>query len=220
MGIENMSSGRGIIVTRHKATRIARARYNRVAAIYDKVEGFMERGAMARWRRRLWQGVDGGRVLEVGVGTGRNFAHYPPGLRVMAIDFSPKMLARAQRRAAEDGVAVGLSWMDVQALAFPDATFDLAVATCVFCSVPDPVAGLKEMRRVLKPGGRALFLEHMRSQTPLGLMMDLINPLVVRLGGENINRRTLANLERAGFAIERVEKLFLDIFFLIEARPR
>lgn len=190
------------------ATATTKARYDRNARLYDLIEGPMELLAFQRWREKLWAQVHRGRVLEVGVGTGKNFSHYPKDAQVTAIDLSEKMLDRARRRAARQGVAVELLQMDVQALAFPDHSFDYVVATFVFCSVPDPVLGLSEVRRVCKPNGRVLLLEHMRPESPgLGRFFDLLNPVAVRLTGANINRRTVENVRRAGLKVESVENL-------------
>lgn len=132
--------------------------------------------------------------------------HYPPKAQMAAIDISDRMLAKARSRALREHVDADLARMDAQHLEFADDTFDAVIATCVFCSVPDPVAGLREVRRVLKPGGRALFLEHVRSGNPVtGKMMDLLNPIAVRLSGANINRRTVENVRAAGFNDVEVE---------------
>jgi len=207
--------------TRQTATDLTRERYDRLAARYDRSEALMERLLFAAWRQRLWARVRGPRVLEVGVGTGKNMPCYPPGMQITAVDLSPAMLAQARRRAADLGLQVDLREMDAEHLEFPDASFDSAVATFVFCSVPEPIRGLAEMRRVVRPGGRVLLLEHIRAANPiLGHLMDALNPLVVRHIGANINRRTLENLRAAGLKLVRVERLSaLGVFILVEATP-
>lgn len=202
-----------------KATEAARKRYNRIAFAYDFMEGFAERWRFSKWRRMLWSKVDGRNILEVGVGTGKNFPYYPADAEITAIDFSEKMLARAPDKARNRGVKVCLLQMDVQKLEFADNTFDTVVATFVFCSVPDPILGLKEVERVLKPGGKLLLLEHvLAANRTLALLMNLVNPVVVRLMGPNINRQTIDNVARSGLVIDRVTHLAAGIFNLIEAR--
>jgi ubiquinone/menaquinone biosynthesis C-methylase UbiE len=201
-------------------TAATQARYDRIAAVYDWMEWFVERSSFQKWRRQLWSQVPAGQVLEVGVGTGKNMPFYPPGARVTAIDLSPRMLERARQRARDLGLKVELRLMDVQHLDFADHTFDAAVATFVFCSVPDPVRGLRELGRVVRPGGDIWLLEHLRIDCPLiGTLMDLLNPLVVRIVGANINRRTVENVRRAGLEIVEVENLRGELVKLIHARP-
>jgi ubiquinone/menaquinone biosynthesis C-methylase UbiE len=146
---------------------------------------------------------------------------YPDNVQLTAVDLSDRMLAQARGRAAREAANVSLYEMDVQSLNFEDNSFDAAIATFVFCSVPDPVQGLRELGRVVRPEGRILLLDHVRVNRPIiGWLMDLLNPLVVRISGANINRRTVDNIHRAGLVIERVENLApMGLVKLVEARP-
>lgn len=204
-----------------RATARTRARYDRNARFYDLMESVVE-GKFSSWREELWSRVQGKQVLEIGVGTGKNIPYYPAGGEVIAIDLSPKMLEQARKKAASEGADVKLLEADAQELPFPDANFDTAIATFVFCSVPDSVLGLKELRRVLAPGGQLLLLEHVLSHKPLlESLMHLFNPVAVRMSGANIDREAVENVWRAGFAEVKVEDLWLDIVKMIEARsPR
>jgi phosphatidylethanolamine/phosphatidyl-N-methylethanolamine N-methyltransferase len=194
-----------------KRTRVAQHRYDLEDLILELVP--------KSWRRLLWSKVEGGRVLEVGVGTGMNMGHYPPEAEVVAVDPSPSFLTWAANRARKNGKAAGLGVMDVRRLAFVDDSFDYAATSFVFCSVPDPVAGLTEVRRVLKPGGRFILLEHVRlGNRLLGRLMDLLNAPWLRLSGDNMNRDTVANVRRAGFEVVAVDSLLGGLVKLIEAR--
>jgi len=202
-----------------EATGVTRARYDRVAPLYDFYEGLMEGLFFRSWRRLIWTAVQEHlqqiaasavkpRLLEVGVGTGKNLPYYPKGVEAVAVDISSRMLERARKRAQRLGKPVKLLPMDAQALAFPDESFDAVVATFVFCSVPDPVLGLGEINRVLKPHGRVVLLEHMRPRSRwLGRLFDSFNSIAVRLTGANINRRTVENVRKAGLAITTVKDL-------------
>lgn len=202
-----------------RKTQTIRRRYDRIAPVYDLMERAAEHQAMEGWRRQLWERVEGRKILEVGVGTGKNIPFYPAGAEITAIDFSPRMLERAWQRADAATTRVELREMDVQSLAFPDQSFDAVVTSCVFCSVPDPVAGFRELLRVLRPEGRGYFLEHVLSRRAvIQHLMRVANPVVVRMMGANINRGTRANLEKAGFVIESEEDLWLDIVKLFVAR--
>lgn len=198
-------------------TAVARGRYDRAARRYDVMTWPMEALAMDRYRARLIDQVQGPRVLEVGVGTGRNLPLYPDVVHVDAIDFSPGMLERAGRRPVRRNVELQL--MDVEQLQWPAESFDTVVSTCVFCSVPHPLRGLAEMRRVLRAGGQALFLEHVRPGAAwLAAVFDWLDPVVSR-SGPHINRRTMDTVREAGFVIEREDNLMSDVLKLVVAHP-
>lgn len=200
-------------------TQRARRRWDAKAKRYDLVTWLEERLGGSKLRRRLWSLAGTGRVLEVGVGTGANLEHHPPGAQVTGIDLSPGMLSRAKAKAARLGKGTTLQEMDAQALSFPDATFDTVAATYVFCSVPEPVLGLSEARRVLRPAGKLVLLEHVRLPGLLGHIMDWLNPLAVLLSGGSINRDTVSNVKQAGFEVEAVHSYMGGLVKLIVARP-
>ncbi|HIE17421.1 MAG TPA: methyltransferase domain-containing protein [Dehalococcoidia bacterium] len=205
-----------------KTTGIVRNRYNRIAPVYDLMESVIEIAGYNRWRGLLWSKVEGIIILEVGVGTGKNFPYYPAHAEITAIDFSERMLERARDKAEKQRIRVNLKQMDVQALEFDDDVFDTVVASFVFCSVPDPVRGFKEVMRVCKPEGKAVFMEHVISANRiLGWLMNIANPFVVRIIGANINRQTVDNVAKSGLILEHVTDLNgSGIFKLVEARKK
>jgi phosphatidylethanolamine/phosphatidyl-N-methylethanolamine N-methyltransferase len=210
---------RSDVVTDDKNTETVRSRYNRIAPLYDLMEGLVEKSRYSRWRELLWGKVEGSDILEIGVGTGKNFPYYPPNAEITAIDLSERMLKRAEDKANRQKMKVHLRQMDAQHLGFADNAFDTVVASFVFCSVPDPVLGLREIERVCKPGGKVVLLEHVLSTNRiLGWLMNLANPLVVRMMGANINRRTVDNVAKSGLVVEQLTDLGAGIFKLIEAR--
>lgn len=192
-----------------------------MAILYDPLEGLIEMSRYSKWRELLWSKVEGTQILEVGVGTGKNLPHYPAGAEVTAVDFSERMLERARRRASKQEVQVRLKQMDVQNLEFEDNSFDTVAASFVFCSVSDPVRGLMEIERVCKARGKVVLLEHVLSTNRiLGWFMNLANPLVALIIGDNINRRTVENVLKSGLEVEQVTDLALGILKLIEARKK
>lgn len=188
-----------------------RKRYNRASRFYDILESPMEMMSLKEWRINLMKELKG-KVLEVGVGTGKNIEYYPDNIDITAIDFSEKMLGKAREKAQKYNEQVTLLQMDAQDMDFQDNTFDMVFTTCVYCSVPDPIKGLKEMRRVCKPNGKIIMIEHVRSEKKiLGLIMDILNPIVVNTYGANINRKTVQNVYNAGFGSIKVKDLYSDI---------
>ncbi|MBI2756749.1 MAG: class I SAM-dependent methyltransferase [Chloroflexi bacterium] len=161
-----------------------------------------------------------GKVIFVAAGTGTDFAAFPeqrPGLDITAIDISDEMLRRAARRARTYRGSLRLLKADALALPFPDGSFDTAVTSCAMCSVPDPVRALRELHRVLRPDGRLLMFEHVRSrQLLLGWTLDLMT-LWTRRTGTEMNRDTLANARAAGFRITHVQSAYLDIILAVRA---
>ena len=202
-----------------EATSLTQKRYDRQAGLFDFWEAPIEALGFKRLRKRLWSEVHGARILEVGVGTGKNLPYHPEGSRRVAVDLSPGMLRRAARKADRLGRDVDLVLADAQRLPFRDGAFDAAAATFVFCSVPDPVQGLREVRRVVRQDGSLHLLEHVRSRNPIaGRLMDWTNPLWVRVSGANINRDTVDNVQRAGFELDGVESRMFGILKLIRGK--
>ena len=196
-------------------TNKIKKRYNRVARFYDILDKPMEM-AVSGWKEKLLSGVKG-KVLEVGIGTGGNIPYYPTNVELTGIDFSPKMVEIARKKAKSKS-NIKLLEMDAENMDFTDNSFDTVVTSCVFCSVPNPVKGLKEIRRVCKNDGKILMLEHVRSQKKVvGELMDIFNFIPLNIYGANINRETYQNLLKAGFQPENieVENVWLDIVKLI-----
>lgn len=188
-----------------------RERFDNVSASYDSIFDRLERRAMRGLRTQVWKHTCGGLVLEVGIGTGYNVPYHPAEARVVGIDISLGMLQRTRAKTEPSGRSPSLAQMDVERLAFPDDTFDGAVATLVFCGVPNPVQGLRELRRVVKPGGRIVLLEHMRAASrPLARIMDWLNPLAWLIIGEDMNRDTVANVRAAGLRLVKNENLWAN----------
>jgi len=156
-------------------------------------------------------------VLFVGVGTGIDIKHFPPGQEIVAIDISEEMLRRAEIRRKEYQGVISFARMDAMDLGFADAQFNTVVTSCTMCSVPDPVRGFQEFHRVLSPRGRLLMFEHVRSHNPVfGLALDFMT-LWSRRRGTEMNRDTLLNAQAAGFRITNVESVYLDIILAVHA---
>jgi len=196
---------------------VVTARYDRIARFYDLMDKPMDLMGVRRRRKRLLSQAQG-KTLEVGVGTGRNLPLYPDGVDLTGIDVSVNMLARAKRVAQGQGIEAKLDLADVQELPYTDGSFATVAATCVFCSVADPVAGLREVARVVQPDGQILLLEHVRPRNRvLGWLADRLAPVVSRMIGPDINRRTEDNVAAAGLDVIEVRRW--GVWREIVARP-
>ncbi|MBV1869293.1 MAG: class I SAM-dependent methyltransferase [Gammaproteobacteria bacterium] len=157
------------------------------------------------------------KILFMALGTGLDIELFPPKLDITAIDISPKMLARAKDRIAAYDGDLKATIMDVHDLKFEDNSFDQVFTACTFCSVPDPVNGLKSLKRVLKPGGELHMFEHMgSSHFPMNLMMKAMSPLASMVGPA-MDRDTVGNVKKSGFKIVRVENIYMDIVRTVSA---
>ncbi len=204
-------------------TEKVKRRYDRNSRFYELYESPMERMMFGGLRRKFFEKINADNhkaVLEVGVGTGKNLPYYS-GQRVTGIDISDKMLKSARLKNRRLKEKADLRVADAQALPFADGSFDAALATFVFCSVPDPVKGLREVKRVVKNGGKIYLMEHVRPTRSrlLGFIFDLLDPIFSRLTGAHINRKTVSNLEKAGFEIITRYEGPGGILQMIEAVP-
>jgi demethylmenaquinone methyltransferase/2-methoxy-6-polyprenyl-1,4-benzoquinol methylase len=174
-----------------------RRRYDWYSRIYDKFEQPMEQMVFKDLRSPII-GALHGRILEVGVGTGKNIPFYQPRTQVTGIDISPKMLINAtQKISSFHGDRIDLKLMNVEELSFKDETFDIVLCTFVLCSVPNPIQAVQEMLRVLKPRGRLVLLEHVLSKVSLiAFLQKLVNPFIRGVFGYNIDRDTVGNVKR------------------------
>jgi len=195
-------------------TAHAAAIYDRLAHRYDRALAPFERRFLARWRAQALKELPlEGNILEVGAGTGLNFPFYPRDARGVASELSSEMLKRARGKGHHANVY--LVQTSAERLPFQDQAFDAAFATLVFCSLASPQAAFSELRRVVRPGGQIVLLEHVRPKGILGYFFDALNILTVALFEDHFNRRTAQEAERAGLQLVRVEPRALGIFNLI-----
>jgi len=184
-----------------------RRHYDKTARRYNRQIKFFERVLFGDGRRWVCSQAAGD-VLEIAVGTGRNLRHYPDGVRVTGIELSPQMLELARQEAAASGREVDLRVGDAQALEFANESFDTVTCTLALCTIPDDRAAVREVLRVLRPGGRLILMEHVRS--PLRRIragQRLLEPLFLRLEHDHLTRDPLDYLEDEGFEIETVDRL-------------
>jgi ubiquinone/menaquinone biosynthesis C-methylase UbiE len=198
----------------------------------DRIRGLYEKGApkydrqMRVFERMLFSGGREwvcsrahGDVLEIAIGTGRNLGHYPTEVRLTGIEFSPAMIEIARQRAQRLGREIDLRIGDAQALDFPAASFDTVVCALALCTIPDDRAAVSEVKRVLRPAGRFLLLEHVRSPNPaIRLGQRLLEPLTLRFEGDHLLREPLEHLRAEGFEVEQLVRSKLGIVERIAAR--
>jgi ubiquinone/menaquinone biosynthesis C-methylase UbiE len=188
--------------------------YDKLAGRYERAIGPLERRYLNRLRARTLSHLpQGSRLLEIGAGTGLNFPHYPAGACGAASEFSFEMLRLASEKPRPEGVRIVQN--RAEELPFEADTFDAAFATLVFCSIESPRTAFEELKRVVKPGGKVVLLEHVRPANILGPAFDLLSMVTVPLFEDHFNRRTVDDAVRAGLNKVKVERFAAGIIELI-----
>jgi ubiquinone/menaquinone biosynthesis C-methylase UbiE/predicted ester cyclase len=229
------SSGRGFSPRRAFDNTLARLGVDRSCSISDetdRVRRIFDKQApkydksMARFERLLFSGnrewacsrADG-EVLEIAAGTGRNLPFYPEGVRVTGVELSPEMAALGRKRAEDLGRQIDMRVGDAEALDLPDESFDTVICTYGLCTIPDDAAAVREAKRVLRPGGKVLLAEHVRSPNPMvRTIQRLLDPLAHRFGGDHLLREPLDHLAAEGFEVEEVRRAKAGWVELVSAR--
>jgi len=195
---------------------VTQAKWDKMAPRFDTMAA---KGAEERWapfKTKLFENMDG-KILFLALGTGLDIPFFPTGKDITAIDISPKMLEEAKDRVAAYDGQITAEVMDVHEMTYAPESFDQVYTSCTFCSVPNPIEGLKALHRVLKPGGKIFMFEHTGSRWyPFKPMMDLMTQLTRRIGPD-MNRTTVANVRAAGFKVTEVDNIFLDVVKTIKA---
>jgi ubiquinone/menaquinone biosynthesis C-methylase UbiE len=190
-------------------TAKARRVWNAMAPRYDKDISFFERVQFGGGREWVCSRA-GGDVLEVAVGTGRNFQFYPSGVVLSGVELSPAMLSIARQRATELGLQVDLREGDAEQLPYEGGSFDSVVCTLSLCAIPHHDRAIGEMARVLRPGGRLLLLDHIGSRWwPVWAVQRLAEVFTIRAAGEHMTRRPLPMLTAAGVTVTESQQLKL-----------
>jgi ubiquinone/menaquinone biosynthesis C-methylase UbiE len=204
-------------VSDKRAQRLRRY-WDKHARTYDRQMAFWERRLFGDGRHWICAQATGD-VLEVAIGTGRNLPYYPDGIRLTGIEFSPAMLELAHRQADQLGRKINLRLGDAQALELPDASFDTVICTLSLCAIPDERQAVAEMKRVLRPGGQLLLLDHVAGGPRWVRGIQWLLELVTRpLSEEHLRRRPLLQVQAEGFQIERRERSKLGIVERLTAR--
>ena len=214
---------------------LARLGVNRSCSIpneTDRIRGIFDKQApkydtsMARFERLLFSGNREwacsrarGEVLEIAAGTARNLPFYPKDVRVTGVELSPEMADLGRKRAEELGRSIDLQVGDAEALDLPDESFDTVVCTYGLCTIPDDAAAVREAKRVLRPGGRMLLAEHVRSPNPVvRTIQRVLDPFAHRFGGDHLLREPLDHMAAEGFEVEEVKRAKAGWVELVSAR--
>lgn len=194
--------------------------YDRLGAGYDRLARLLDSVGVNRLRADLLARASG-EVLEIAVGSGVNLRRYPDGVRVTGLDLSGRSLAAARKRAGETGVEFAGVRADAAVLPIADDAVDTVVCTMAACVFDDPTAVFSEVRRVLRPQGRVLLLEHVRPAGRVGTAaVRAIKPVTIRALGCHPDRDTVATVRAAGFATELLATAARGLFVVVEATPR
>jgi ubiquinone/menaquinone biosynthesis C-methylase UbiE len=192
---------------RARANEMRRRSYAQSALKYDKKIGFCERRLVGTEHRPWACSRAHGRTLEVAIGTGLNLPHYPEDVELVGLDLTREMLALAAARARDLGRAVELEEGDAQELPFEDGSFDTVLCTFSLCGIPDVERAVAEMRRVLKPGGDLILVDHVKSSSkPVYWLQRAIESVTKRIEGEHMTRRPVIQVERTDLEIRERER--------------
>ena len=177
--------------------------YDKVAEKYDQAFAPFERRFLSAWRKEALSYLpENAKILEIGAGTGLNFRFYPKCRHAVASEISFKMLEFAQKKTD----FIELVQADAESLPFAENSFDAAFAALVFCSIPNPENAFGELRKVVKPNGKIILLEHVRPKGLLGFAFDFLNIFTRLLIEDHFNRQTAQIAEKSGLKILEVKR--------------
>lgn len=201
--------------------QLTREKWDKMAPTFDLMGGAASERRWGPVKDAFFANMkEDARILFMALGTGQDIQFFPAQRNIQAIDISPAMLEQAQARIASYDGQLDVEVMDVHEMSFSENEFDQVFTSCTFCSVPNPIEGLKQLKKVLKPDGELLMFEHTGSRYfPFRYMMDAMTQLTSRLGPD-MNRKTVENVRAAGFKVTEVEHIFMDVVKTIRAIPQ